>query len=297
LGAENLEPVSEAVDRPHGVPDGSFLLCLGADYAHKNRPFAIELLAALHELGWQGSLVFAGTHVAHGSSDVAERRLVRTHSELEPVIVDLGPIGEPQRRWLFANARALLYPTLYEGFGLIPLEAAQAGLPCLFAAQASLVEVAGEAATLVPWDAGASAAAVVLLLRDGSARERHLEQLRSLAIPPWRTIAERLLSVYRQAMAAPPSGAAPHVWQELDRERFIVSLDEDIKKLKAIAQDYQVAYNSLEARVSTGLPLIDEGGLLTREQQRGLMRLASRRLGRIILRPLAWIGRLQHSSG
>jgi hypothetical protein len=93
------------------------------------------------------------------------------------------------------------------------------------------------------------------------------------------------VGVYEEAVAAPPSEAAPRVWQELDRERYI-------DRLQALAQEYQDAYHELEARVSGGLPLIDEGGLLSRPQQRGLMRVAARgRLGALLLAPFELLGR------
>jgi len=182
---------------------------------------------------------------------------------------------------------------MYEGFGLLPLEAAYAGLPCLFAAQASLAELAGSAATLSPWDAELSARAALPLLSEPEPRERHLQQLRSL-FPSWHEVVQRLLSIYSTALSEPLVEAAPRVWQELDRERYIVDLHEDVRKLKVLAEEYQVAYNSLESRTAVGLPLIDEGGLLSADEQRGLMRIASRRVGAIVLRPLALLGRLAH---
>lgn len=292
LGAETLQAEAGGA-RPPAVRDGPFLLCLGADYAHKNRPFAIELAGALHDLGWEGTIVLAGPHVPYGSSREDELALLRRRPELAELTVDLGLVGEVERRWLFANASALVYPTMYEGFGLLPLEAAHAGLPCLFAAQASLAELAGAAATLSPWDAELSARAALPLLSEGGARERHLQQLQSL-FPSWREVLRRLLSIYGTALSEPVAEAAPRVWQELDRERYIVDLHEDVQKLKALAEEYQVAYNSLESRTALGLPLIDEGGLLSAEAQRGLMRIASRRVGAIVLRPLALLGRLAH---
>jgi len=287
---------SVPTDLPQSPPEGleastPFLLCLGADYAHKNRPFAIELLRALRELGWPGRLVLAGAHVPHGSSREDEQRLLARDPELADLIVELGSVEEPAKNWLYAHARALVYPTLYEGFGLIPLEAACANLPCLFAAQASLSELAGPAATLVPWDPHASAAAVLPLLGPGPARDTHLETLCALPVPTWGEIADRLVAVYEQALSGPRPEAAPRVWQELDRERYIVELDEDVARHKRIAQEYQDAYHSLDERVSTGLPLIDQGGLLSPEQQRGLMRVAGRgRLGSLALKPLGLLG-------
>jgi glycosyltransferase involved in cell wall biosynthesis len=292
VGAEPGESADPAATAPEGVRTSeSFILCLGADYAHKNRPFAIELVGALHELGWDGRLVLAGAHVAHGSSREHERRLLERRPELAGLTLDLGPVDEPGRRWLYAHARALVYPTLYEGFGLIPLEAARSGLPCLFAAQASLAELAGEAATLVPWDARISAAAVLALLGPGPARDRHLAALRSLPTPAWSEIAQRLTAVYQCALIEPPPEAAPRVWQELDRESYQVRLEDEVAHHDAISREYQDAYHSLEERVSTGLPLIDRGGLLTPEQQRGLMRVAGRgRLGSLALKPFGLLG-------
>jgi glycosyltransferase involved in cell wall biosynthesis len=273
------------------LADGSFLLCIGADYAHKNRPFAIELLGALRELGWSGRLVLAGAHVPYGSSREREQALLQDSPELAEHTLDLGSVDEQGKAWLYEHASALLYPTIYEGFGLLPVEAARAGLPCLFAAQASLAELAGAAATLVPWDAHASARAVLPLLSDGHARETHLAELRALPVPGWSEVAQRLVAVYEHALAEPPSEAAPRAWQELDRENYILKLEREIAHHTQTAQEYQDAYHALEARVSTGLPLIDEGGLLSPAQQRGLMRVAGRgRLGAWAVAPLGLLG-------
>jgi glycosyltransferase involved in cell wall biosynthesis len=299
IAPEALGPASTPDRPPEGLSaDVPFLLCLGADYAHKNRPFAIELLGALRDLGWQGRLVLAGTHVPHGSSRESERELLSRNPDLAGSVHDLAQVDEPCRRWLYTHASALIYPTTYEGFGLLPFEAAQSGLPCLFAAQASLAELAGDAATLIPWDARASATAVLPLLTDGPARDHHLSRLRALSIPSADDVAQQLIAVYEQALSDPPSEAAPHIWQELDRERYIVRLDRSIDDLKRIAQEYQDAYHALEDRVKTGLPLIDNGGLLTPAQQRGLMRVAARRpFGAMMLAPLGLLGRLGDDSG
>jgi hypothetical protein len=294
IGPENLERSSSEGVRPEELEaDDQFLLCLGADYAHKNRPFAIELLGALHELGWVGRLVLAGAHVSYGSSREHEQEALIRYPDLARFVVDLGPVNELSKRWLYAHARALVFPTLYEGFGLLPFEAAQANLPCLFAPQASLSELAGGVETIVPWDARASAVAALPLLSDGAPRNDHIAALRALSVPGWDRVADQLVAVYEQALAAPPAEAAPRAWQELARENYIVRLDQDLQNLKQTAQEYQDAYHSLEKRVSIGLPLIDEGGLLSSTQLRGLMRVAARgRLGAMALKPFDLLGRI-----
>jgi hypothetical protein len=122
------------------------------------------------------------------------------------------------------------------------------------------------------------------VLVDGPARDSHIAQLHALPIPAWSEVAHRLVAVYEQAVQAPPSEAAPRSWQELERE--------------TTAQDYYDAYYALEARVATGLPLIDRGGLLNQAQQRGLMRVAARRrLGALVLAPFDLLGRGAASEG
>jgi glycosyltransferase involved in cell wall biosynthesis len=197
--------------RPSGAPDGAFLLCIGNDFRHKNRLFALRLLEALRERGWDGRLVLAGAHVGHGSSRGEEAAYLATRPDLAGAVHELPSVSEPEKAWLYANAAAVVYPTVYEGFGLIPFEAAAAGTPCLFADQASLGEVLpAEAATLVPWDPEASAERVEALLRDGPERDRHIELVTQAAraTHDWESIGAALLETYEQAARQPYREAA-----------------------------------------------------------------------------------------
>ena len=281
IGIDRLTHTS-TVRRPERVPSGrQLILMLGADYLHKNRVFGLELVDQLQQRhGWMGLLVMAGGHVAHGSSSEAEAELLRSRPELASRVVDLGPVPDVEKRWLLANAGALLCPSTYEGFGLTPLEAAAAGTPCIYAACTSLGEVAGrEAATIVPWDAAASADAAVALLREGEQRATHVGLLsKALERYDWDRIVDSLYRVYVDAVASPYRGSAPRSWEELEREELLVQLD--------------AAHRDLNDRVAFGIPLIDRNGLLTRSQQRGLMRVASRRLSAPLLGPFGVIGRL-----
>jgi glycosyltransferase involved in cell wall biosynthesis len=289
IGAEQMESFAVAAAPAEITAEPPFLLCLGADYSHKNRPFAIRLLAALHELGWPGRLVLAGPHVPYGSSRLEERSLLEGSPDLAESVIDLGPVDEPTKLSLSQSACAFVYPTLYEGFGLLPLEAARWRKPCLFAAQASLVELAGQAATLQPWNPQVSARTVLPLLSDSTERAQHIDRLTKLHAPSWAHVAQRLLDVYELAS----SGMGPTVpgWQELDPEGY-ASIERSLEYHRNLAQEYQDAYHDLQARVKTGLPLIDHGGLLSPAQQRGLMRVAAHKpLGPIILGPLKLLGR------
>ena len=285
-GAERRQPAAVPLGR-------SLLVMIGADYMHKNRLFALKLVDELRRNhGWDGLLVLAGAHVDHGSSAEAEAELLGARPELNAHVLDLGPVPEPEKRWLLEHAQALLCPSTYEGFGLTPLEAAAAGLPCIYAACTSLSEVVGpEAATIVPWDAAASADGAVGLLRPGEQRDEHLAALAAaLRRADWEPIVERLHQVYADAIAAPYrsayQSAFPRSWDGLEREQLIADLD-------AAHGRIAIAHRDLQQRVGHGLPLIDRGGMLTIAQQKGLVRVASRPwLKGVLLAPFAFIGGL-----
>lgn len=257
-----------------------FLLCLGTDFRHKNRVFALRLLSALREHhGWQGRLVLAGTHVATGSSAELERSYLREHPELSGALVELGPVGEPERAWLVANAGAVVYPSAYEGFGLVPFESALAGVPCLFAPYASLAEVAPEgAASIVPWDPVASAAAAYELLTDEHARARHVDTLAARARTfTWDAAAAAMVEIYREAALAPVRDSATLSRDLVRREaRLSVQHEVEVHELVGEREHAKRMYDELNAEVGTGLALIGPNGALPDSVQRALLALAAR---------------------
>ena len=80
-------------------------------------------------------------------------------------MLDFKAVSDAEKRWLFDRARLMLYPTVHEGFGLIPFEAAELDLPCLWAHGTSLSEILPESeAGIVPWDLEQSAEQALSLL-------------------------------------------------------------------------------------------------------------------------------------
>lgn len=198
----SLEPVPPAgAERLAGTP---VLLCLGTDYLHKNRLFALRLLHALvQEQGVDATLVFAGPSMSHGSSRPSEARFLENNPQL--AVLDLGPVTEAEKHWLYARAELVVYPSVLEGFGLVPFEAAAHRVPCLWAPGSALSELLpDEAAGIVPWDAGRSAEHARILLQDQQARERNLSAIDTAARSlTWDATAEKLLEVYRATAEAP----------------------------------------------------------------------------------------------
>jgi alpha-1,3-rhamnosyl/mannosyltransferase len=110
----------------------------------------------------------------------------------------LGEVNEEELSRLYAGAAALVFPSLYEGFGLPLLEAMQSGTPVIASRDPALVEVAGTAAVHVdPLDPGAWTRAMLEALRDGSRlREAGLRRAGEFS---WESTARTMRDVYHEA--------------------------------------------------------------------------------------------------
>jgi len=208
LGARNeLLTLSARPAPPAGVPEGRpFLLVLGSRFRHKNVRFALELLGALREeQGWDGDLVIAGAEVLHGSGSGDDAAWLLGHPDHAGHVHVVGAVGEAEKAWLLGAAAAVVYPSTYEGFGLIPFEAAQAGTPCLAAPVSALRDtLPRELSLLVPWDPRASAARAHPALTDAAARDELVAAQRAAGAPlTWQATGEGLAAAYRAAIRLP----------------------------------------------------------------------------------------------
>ena len=151
------------------------------------------------------------------------------------------------------------------------------GVPCVFAAQSSLAEEApAGTATIVPWDADASAAAVHALLTDADARVRHIDALATAARKlSWKAAAEAFVEIYRQAALAPVREAATLSRDIPERERRLsVEHVQEVAQLVREREHAKRMYDELNAEVGTSLSLIGPHGTLPDGLQRALLALS-----------------------
>lgn len=274
LGADH-EPPGPA-SAPAGLEplaDRPFLVQLGSDLRHKNRPFAIELMHELRALGWPGGLVLAGPTVEYGSSRDAEDARSLEH------VVRLGSVSDAERRWLYREAAAVVFPSTDEGFGLVPFEAAAAGTLPLAAPVSAMRELLGvENALLVPWDASASAQRILPALKRP---EPIVAAVRARAETlTWDETARQYLELYDHVLALPARAAAVQAFQALAAE--------------AARGHWEGTYWALRQEVGpTGLALVGAEGALPKDAQRALVALTGRKATReAVLRSLRLAGKL-----
>jgi len=174
-----------------------FVLYAGNVKPHKNLGRLIEAFHLVRNRGLPHlKLVLIGDEI---SKYAALRRAVHQH-QLHKYVRFLGYLPEETLAVMYRLAGVFVFPSLYEGFGLPPLEAMASGTPVVTSNVSSLSEVAGNAALLTdPYDPSAIADAVHRVLTDESLRcdlrQKGLARARQFS---WETSVRRVLEIYRQ---------------------------------------------------------------------------------------------------
>jgi GT2 family glycosyltransferase/glycosyltransferase involved in cell wall biosynthesis len=209
---ERLSVEARPLDRFSELEALPFILMLGTDFRHKNRVYALRLLRELvtkHK--WPGYLVFAGPKVVSGSSVTEEAQEFEVGLELGSRVRDVGEIKEEHKWWLLENAALVLYPSIREGFGLIPFEAAAAGTPVLTTKVDPLQEVLGEEVDyLDTMDPAMGADMVWSYLSDTNLGRRQIAVIKARgSLFMWQKVANRTWDFYQRILRMPPRTRRP----------------------------------------------------------------------------------------
>ncbi|MPZ48316.1 MAG: glycosyltransferase [Dehalococcoidia bacterium] len=181
----------------YGLPEG-YLLSVGTREPGKNRPTLLRAFRHLLDQGRDLHLAIVGQDGWRSHEDEAALHELGLSGRVRFT----GYVPQADLPALYNAASVFVFPSLYEGFGLPPLEAMACGTPVVTSNVSSLPEVVGDATLLIdPLDAGAIAAAVARIL-DQPALAETLRQvgLDRAAGFSWEDCAAATLSVYRQVL-------------------------------------------------------------------------------------------------
>jgi len=204
-------PLEETVEtrRRLGVED-DFILFVGTVEPRKNLITLVRAFAELlRETDLRPQLVVAGRegwltdelHAYLKESAAGER------------VLFTGYISDEELRELYSSCRVCAYPSVYEGFGLPPLEAMACGAPVITSRIPVIMESVGQAARLIePTDANALTRELIEMLTNDGVR-RHFSEagLKQAAQFTWERTARMTLDVYREIFARERHGEAKKI--------------------------------------------------------------------------------------
>ncbi len=175
-------------------PAGPYLLAVGDLRAKKNLGRLVEAFAGLHAEGLTHRLVLAG-------QDCGEGERLRAAAGGAPVELT-GYVSDSRLDALLRGADLLVHPSLYEGFGLVLLEAMSRGCPVAAARATALPETGGQAAVYFdPLDAADIADAIRRVLGDEGLAAELRERGRARAPEfSWARTAAQTLDVYEELL-------------------------------------------------------------------------------------------------
>jgi glycosyltransferase involved in cell wall biosynthesis len=179
-----------------------FVLYAGNVKPHKNLERLIEAFRLVRDRGLDHvKLVVIGDQI---SKYAALRRAVHRH-QLHQYVRFLGYVSEETLAVMYRLAAVFVFPSLYEGFGLPPLEAMASGTPVVTSNVSSLPEVAGDAALLVdPYEPAAIADAMYRVLTDKPLRQGlRARGLQRAAQFSWEASVRRVREIYNEVSEAP----------------------------------------------------------------------------------------------
>jgi glycosyltransferase involved in cell wall biosynthesis len=204
------EPMPNDADRVlerHAVTD-PFVLYAGNIKPQKNLPRLIEAFAVA-KADLRDHPEYAGLKlllIGDSAEEHSDLRRAVLRSRVQGEVRFLGFVPHSVLRVFYSRAAAFLFPSLYEGFGLPPLEAMAHGTPVLTSSASSLPEVFADAALLVnPENVFEIARGIRQILTEDVTREALIRRGHDLVRKySWQRSAEQVREVYRAVLAEHP---------------------------------------------------------------------------------------------
>lgn len=206
--ASHFYPVTDSaridqVRQKYSIPQGRYFLSIASHLApHKNLAHLIrcffQLLSTHPNLDIK--LVLAGSKRNRSDQSLGDS----TFHQFSDRVIYTGYVADEDLSALYSGATAFIFPSLYEGFGLPPLEAMSCGTPVICSNTTSLPEVVGNAGILIdPRDENALCQAMLDLLKDDllvqELRQKGIERSRLFS---WSKCTADTVDVYKKVLCS-----------------------------------------------------------------------------------------------
>lgn len=243
----HVPDILPAPQRPAALNDRPFVFYPANFWRHKNHLALLQAMSRVKASGADLSLVCTGSLLGRDAEWVA----AAAAAGVQDCVQHFGKVTRAEISWLYRNARALVFPSLFEGFGIPLLEAMQTGCPITCGNNTSQPDVARDAALYFDAAEPASiAAAIVRIARDAPLRERLIaaggERLKTFTIErqiqghlaAFRTALRRhnpIRAWYNERVRLPKSR---HLRQELTQREAEVAA-ELLRSRSVLARNYE----------------------------------------------------------
>jgi glycosyltransferase involved in cell wall biosynthesis len=196
----NTNKIQETLDK-YNIPQGRYILGLSTLEPRKNTAHLIRcFFKILLENKYDDVYL-----VLAGSKGWLYEEIFQTadsHSSLKDKVIFTGFIDDKDLSSIYSGASFFVYPSLYEGFGLPPLEAMQCGLPVITSNNSSLPEVVGDAGIMVnATDESQLCQAMTKLLNDPNLCQQLSKQaLQQSQNFSWEKCAAETIAIYQHIL-------------------------------------------------------------------------------------------------
>ncbi|WP_013325271.1 glycosyltransferase family 4 protein [Gloeothece verrucosa] len=197
----NQEKIQIACQK-YGIPKGKYILGLSTLEPRKNNQ---RLIKCYYQLLLEKSLEDIYLVLVGSKGWLYDEifETVNSYPELKNKVIFTGYVDDEDLSSIYSGATLFVYPSLYEGFGLPPLEAMQCGVPVITSNTSSLPEVVGDAGIMInPKDEDALCQAILNLLNNSDLQKELSEKgLERAKIFNWEKCARETVEIYQKILS------------------------------------------------------------------------------------------------